>query len=84
VSEVVKSLRDDGNPFAEQQLQTAGSQKILMTESAEKSVLEARQRGKQQYQEYVADRLLCERKSVREPLQKTNLELFHGPKKRNI
>jgi len=79
VSEVVKSIRDDGNPFAEQELQTADNQKILMTASAEKSVVEAEEKGQQQYQDFVENRLVYGRKSLREPLPKTKLELFHGP-----
>ena len=77
VSEVVKSVRSDGNPFAEQELQTADNRKIVMTESAEKSVAEARVKGQEQYQQFVQDRLVFGRKSVSEPLPKTNLKLFH-------
>lgn len=49
VSHMVKSIREDGNPFAEQELQTVNNRKILMTESAEKSVFDAKFKGQQQY-----------------------------------
>ena len=76
VSKVVLSLREDGNPFAEQELQTADSQKLILTATAEKSVIEARTKGQQKYQEFVEDRLVYGRKPLHAPIQRTNLELF--------
>jgi hypothetical protein len=45
VSAVVSSLRQDGNPFSEQELQTTDNKKILMSASAEKSVFQAKSKG---------------------------------------
>ncbi|XP_065670919.1 uncharacterized protein LOC136089121 [Hydra vulgaris] len=80
VSDVVKSMRDDGNPFAEQLLQTADNHKIIMSNSAEKTVQEAKITGQQQYNEYVADRLVSRQKSIHEPLKRNKFELFHSLK----
>jgi hypothetical protein len=45
VGQVVKTMRKDGNPFAEQDLQTADNQNIVMSRSAESSVMDAQEKG---------------------------------------
>jgi len=76
VSQVLKLLREDGNPFAEQQLRTADIQKIIMTTYAEKSVVVAKAKGQEKYHEFVQDRLVYGQKALHAPIQGTNLELF--------
>ena len=82
VSAVVKLMREDGNPFAEQHLQTADNQKICMSISAEQSVFDAAVKGKQKHEEFVSDRLVYGRKSLRDVIQKVSLELFKAPHKK--
>jgi len=50
--------------------------------SAERSVFEAYATGQDKYKEYIEERLLYGRKSIRETLPKTNLELFVSAKAR--
>jgi hypothetical protein len=45
VSAVVSSLRQDGYPFSEHELQTTDNKKIFMSASAEKSVFQAKSKG---------------------------------------
>ena len=80
VSKVVQTLQVDGNPFMEKELQTADCQKIILTATAEKSVIEAKAKGMEKYEEFVEDRLICGRKPLSAPIQRTNLELFSVPK----
>jgi len=81
LSAVVESVQQDGNPFCEQDLQTADSQQIMMTASAENSIFEAHKAGQQKFNNFVEDRLIFGRTSLREALPKMYLALFAGSKK---
>ncbi len=78
VSDVVNSLKEDGNPFLEDCLQTTDSRKLIMSPAAETAVFNARDIGKKKYEEFVKERLIVGNKSVNDTIQRTNLELLAG------
>ena len=52
-----------------------------MSESAAMSVFDAKYKGEEKYRQYVEDCFVFGRKSVRDIISKTNLELFSGQRK---
>ena len=68
---------ESGNPFEEEEdvLITLGS-KVVMGEQARKSVREARQAGKDQYEAFKMERLITSERSVHDVIKKNKLPLF--------
>ena len=77
VSSLAKAFHKSGNPFLDNELETMGTSKHIMSQVAQQSVREAYSLGKKHYDDYVQQRLVLGMKSIHHVIQRTNLNLFN-------